>query len=97
MKKLAALFLRFCDLLEAEGRLLKQNVQIVGLGCGLSALGFAAAGAALVFLVIAIYKALSDILSPVIVLLILALVCAIMAGVTFWSAKKCVQKGSGSK
>lgn len=89
---MAELVLSLCDLLEAEGRLLRQNVRRTGSGCALAGIGLVFIAAALAFLVAAIYKALSLILAPPLVMLILGCICAMIAAIFFWSAKKCLPK-----
>lgn len=92
MKKLTSLVLGLCDLLEAEGRVLKWNVKTIGVGCGLCAVGLIFGGIALGFMVAAICNALGDILPTWVILLIGAIICGILAGIILWGAKKWMQK-----
>lgn len=86
MKSVAELALSLCDLIEAEGRLLRVNIQRTGRGCGIMAIGLVFVAAALAFLTAAIYVWLADWLSRPAALLIMAGVCVLFAAILIWSA-----------
>lgn len=92
LKGLAELVLSLCDLVEAEGRLLKQGVNRTGRGCVLSAIALLFIGAALAFVIAAIYEALAGIVPRPVAFLVLAAACALTAFVVLWSAQKCIKK-----
>lgn len=87
MKGFAELILSLCDLAEAEGRVLRENIRKVGSGCLLSAIGILFLAAALAFLVASAYKALNLFLPQPLSLLLLSVMCALMGIVLIWSAR----------
>ncbi len=83
MKSLAELALSLCDLLEAEGQVLRENARNLAFGCAVAGIGliFLAGAAALV--AIAVYEGLLSILPMPVCLLILAAFCACIAFAIF--------------
>lgn len=92
MKGLAELVLSLCDLIEAEGRLLRKSVKRTGQGCVLSAVGIIFIGAALAFLVAAAYEAVAALVPAPVAFLILAAMCGLFAAGILWSARQCTRK-----
>lgn len=91
MKGLAELVLSFCDLLEAEGRSLRQSVKRTGLGCALTGVGALFIGVALAFLTGAIYDLLTGLVPRPVAFVILAGASFVFAFGLLWSAQKCVK------
>lgn len=92
MKGLAGLVLSLCDLAEAEGRLLRDNIRRVGTGCALSFIAILFIGAALAFLVAAIYAAIANYTSGPLAWLIMCGVCFLISLLVFWSSSLCAKK-----
>ena len=88
MRGLAGLVLSFCDLAEAEGRLLRESVFRTALVCGLAWAGVLFLVAGLAFLVVAAYASLRLVLSQEAVCLVLGAVCGVFGVLFFFSAHK---------
>lgn len=88
MKSLAELVLSLCDLCEAEGRVLRENVRNIGLGCAIAGIGLLFVAAAMALVAISIFEGLLAILPLPACLLILAVVCMLIAGGFFLASKK---------
>lgn len=95
MRSLAAFVLSLCNLCEAEGRVLRGNVQDVSLGCAVAGIGLLFVAAALTLVVISIYEGLLAVLPMPACLLIMAGVCALIAGILLFVAKKWLRPGTG--
>lgn len=87
MGSLAELILNLCDLLEAEGRLLRANVLRATQKGVLLVLGLLFGAAGLAFFVAAIYKALAMLVPEPVALAILGFLC-LAIGIIIWSASQ---------
>lgn len=88
MKGLTELVLRLCDLGEAEGRVLRENIKTVGIGCSIAGIGLVFAAAAFALIAISVFFGLLVILPMPVCLLILASLCAIIAYCFLFFASK---------
>lgn len=84
MKGLAEFVLSLCDLAEAEGRVFRENVFRVGIGCILAALGLLFIGASLAFIAASFYHALLTITSTPMALLAISAFCAFIGFILLW-------------
>lgn len=92
---MAELVLSLCDLLEAEGRLLRQNITRTGAGCGIAGIGLLFVCGALLFLTAAVYEILAMYMPKPLVLLVMCAICGLIAVILIiWSGKKCLPKRS---
>lgn len=89
MSGVAELILSFCDLLEAEGRVLRINIMRIARGCLILTLGIAFGGAALIFFVASAYEWLLTIFSKTATLAIMGGICLLIAIVLLWGASYC--------
>ncbi len=89
----AELILSLCDLLEAEGRVLRENAQNIGLGCAIAGIALLFVAAALALVTIAAFEGLLAILPVSAVLLIVAAICIAIALCLFLAARKWFNKG----
>lgn len=89
MNSLAELILSLCDLVEAEGRLLKTNILRLFRSCVIGLIGLLFGAAALAFFVGAIYNILVEFMPQYAALAIVGLVCIVICAVLVWSAGKC--------
>lgn len=89
MAGVAELILSFCDLLEAEGRILRINIMRIVYGCLILTLGIAFGGAALFFFVASAYEWLLTIFSKTATLAMMGGICLFIALVLLWSASYC--------
>lgn len=88
MKSLAELVLSLCDLGEAEGRLLRENVRNIGIGCGIAGIALLFASACIGLLIISAFDSLLAIIPLPLCLLIAAFLCALAAFILFLLAKR---------
>lgn len=88
MKGMAELVLSLCELAEAEGRVLRTNVQRMGKGCALVTIAFFFLTLALIFVLVAIYDILAIWLPKAVLLLIMGFITALLAMVFFALARK---------
>lgn len=86
MTGVAELILSFCNLLEAEGRVLRINIMRVTCGCLTLTLGIAFGGAALVFFVASAYEWLLAIFSKTVTLAMIGGICLFIAIILLWCA-----------
>ena len=93
MLHLAEFFLGLLAVLEAEGRELRENIIILTRRLIFLVFGLALAATAIIFFLIAIYKGLSALLSPLAALLLMGIICLIPAFFLIWiSSGKNVRK-----
>ncbi len=77
-----------CELLEAEGVLLRRKIHQLALSLALVALGALAAAAGLGFLLRALYLYLEIALGPPLAALLTGVSFIVLAGVLLWTAKR---------
>lgn len=90
MKRVAGLVLGLCDVLEAEGRLLRESAWHTSLSCALAAVGALFLGGGFVLLVTAAYHVLCALLPVTLVYVVLGALCLIIALGFLWGARKCI-------
>lgn len=88
MKRAAGLVLGLCDVLEAEGRLLRESAWHTSLSCVLAAVGALFLGGGFVLLVTAAYHVLRALLPVTLVYVVLGVLCLIIALGFLWSARR---------
>lgn len=90
MKDLAELILSLCGLLEAEGRLLKENALDLTFRCSIMVIGLLFGAAALACMVAAAYSALLLMISRPAAIALMGLMCAMASAGLLWSLRgKC--------
>lgn len=97
MKGLAELVLSLCDLLEAEGQVLRENARSLGLGCAIAGIGMIFLVGAAALVVIAVYEGLLSILPMPVCLLVLAAFCACIALAMFVASRIWLKTPSSGK